>query len=65
MFILWGADARKKVKFIDTEQHRVIEQAHPSPRSAYKGFFGSKPFSRANEFLRQSGLGTIDWARTN
>ena len=61
MFILWGTDARKKAKLIDTEQHRVIEQVHPSPRSAYKGFLGSKPFSQVNEFLRQSGRGTIDW----
>ena len=65
VFILWGAHARKKVKLIDTEKHRVIEQVHPSSRSAYKGFFGSKPFSQANEFLRQSGRGTIDWARTS
>lgn len=65
VFILWGTDARKKAKVIDTEQHRVIEQVHPSPRSAYKGFFGSKPFSQVNEFLRQSGRGTIDWAWTS
>ena len=65
VFILWGTDARKKAKLIDTEQHRVIEQVHPSPRSAYKGFFGSKPFSQVDEFLRQSGRGTIDWAWTS
>lgn len=64
VFILWGADASKKAKLIDTTRHFVIEQAHPSPRSAYKGFVGSKPFSRANELLRESGRGTIDWART-
>lgn len=63
VFILWGGEARKKAKLIDAERHRVIEQVHPSPRSAYKGFFGSKPFSQANEFLRESVRG-IDWART-
>jgi uracil-DNA glycosylase len=64
VFILWGADARKKAKLIDTDRHLVIEQVHPSQLSARKGFFGSKPFSQANEFLRQSGRGTVDWART-
>lgn len=65
VFILWGADARKKAKLIDTNRHRVIEQVHPSPLSSYKGFFGSKPFSQANEFLRESGRGTIDWERSS
>lgn len=64
VFMLWGADARKKAKLIDTERHRVIEQVHPSPLSAYKGFFGSRPFSQANDFLRESGRGTIDWTQT-
>lgn len=65
VFILWGKDARKKAKLIDHERHVVIESVHPSPLSAYKGFFGSKPFSRANDHLRRAGRGTIDWARTS
>lgn len=64
VFILWGADARKKAKLIDTERHLVIEEVHPSQLSARKGFFGSKPFSQANEFLGRSARGTVDWART-
>lgn len=63
-FILWGADARKKAALIDTERHLVIEEVHPSQMSAHKGFFGSKPFSQANVFLRDSGRGMVDWART-
>lgn len=64
VFILWGAEARKKAKLINTNRHLVVQQVHPSPLSAYKGFFDSKPFSQANDFLRESGRGTIDWART-
>lgn len=64
VFILWGTDARKKAKLIDTERHLVIQEVHPSQLSARKGFFGSKPFSQANEFLRLSGRGTIDWEQT-
>lgn len=62
VFILWGAYARKKAKFTDKlKQSVVIESAHPSPLSA-KGFFGSKPFSRANAALRSWGLPEIDWS---
>jgi len=62
VFILWGADARKKAPLIDGERHLVIESAHPSPLSARVGFFGSKPFSRANAFLAEHGLEPIDWS---
>jgi uracil-DNA glycosylase len=61
VFILWGAHARKKKALIDTSRHTVIESAHPSPLSAYNGFFGSKPFSRANDALVAAGLPPIDW----
>lgn len=63
-FILWGADARKKAKLIDATRHCIIEQVHPSPRSSNRGFEGSRPFSRANDYLRKAGRGTIDWAQT-
>ena len=61
VFILWGAAARKKKSFIDTSRHVIIESAHPSPLSAHNGFFGSKPFSRANEALVAAGREPIDW----
>ncbi|CAM3724546.1 uracil-DNA glycosylase [Cohnella lubricantis] len=60
-FILWGRNAQEKAAFIDRERHLVIESAHPSPLSARNGFFGSKPFSRANAFLKANGLAEIDW----
>ena len=62
VFMLWGGPAQKKKKLIDTSRHTVIESAHPSPLSAHRGFLGSKPFSKANEALSQSGRGTIDWS---
>lgn len=61
VFILWGGYARKKKALITNSYHQVIESAHPSPLSAYRGFFGSKPFSRANAYLEEAGLGKIDW----
>ena len=61
VFILWGANARSKKAFIDTKKHHVIESAHPSPLSAYNGFFGSKPFSRTNAYLVSDGEKPIDW----
>ena len=61
VFILWGSYAQRKGAFIDRSRHCVIESAHPSPLSAYRGFFGSKPFSRANEYLKANGIGTIEW----
>ena len=61
VFILWGSYAQRKGAFIDRSRHCVIESAHPSPLSAYRGFFGSKPFSRANEYLKANGIGSIEW----
>ena len=61
VFILWGGNARSKKPLIDTKKHFIIESAHPSPLSAYNGFFGSKPFSRTNDYLQSKGLAPIDW----
>ncbi|HHD81676.1 MAG TPA: uracil-DNA glycosylase [Campylobacterales bacterium] len=61
VFILWGAYAQKKGNAIDTKKHKIIKSAHPSPLSAYRGFFGNKPFSRTNSFLEQHGKSKIDW----
>ena len=61
VFILWGRDARNKKKLIDTKKHLVLESAHPSPLSAYNGFFGSKPFSKCNEYLEEHEKAPIIW----
>ena len=63
VFILWGANARAKKALIQNPIHRagIIESAHPSPLSAFNGFFGSRPFSRANAFLESTGQSPIDW----
>lgn len=61
VFILWGANARKKKPLVDTSRHVIIESAHPSPLSAHNGFFGSRPFSRANEALVAAGRQPVDW----
>ena len=61
VFILWGRDARNKKPLIDSSKHLVLESAHPSPLSAYAGFFGSKPFSKCNNFLKQNNLEPIQW----
>ena len=62
VFLLWGAHARKKKKLITQPHHVVIEGVHPSPLSAYRGFFGSKPFSRVNTALEHCGHRPINWA---
>lgn len=62
VFILWGNYARQKGAHIDRSKHHVIESAHPSPFSAASGFFGSKPFSKANEYLVAKGETPIDWS---
>jgi uracil-DNA glycosylase len=62
VFILWGNSARKKKELIDTTRHVIIESVHPSPLSAHRGFFGSKPFSRTNAALVEAGLEPIDWS---
>jgi uracil-DNA glycosylase len=65
VFILWGSHARKKASRVPAlgraAQHLVLTSAHPSPLSAHNGFFGSRPFSKANAFLESAGRGTIDW----
>lgn len=61
VFILWGSHAQKKGAFIDRNRHLVITSPHPSPLSAYRGFFGSKPFSRTNKYLQEHGKSMIDW----
>ncbi|MEI6238042.1 MAG: uracil-DNA glycosylase [bacterium] len=61
VFILWGNYAKKKGAVIDRLKHFVLEAKHPSPFSAYNGFFGSKHFSKANEYLKKNGLREIDW----
>ncbi|MDE1460459.1 uracil-DNA glycosylase [Spartinivicinus poritis] len=61
VFILWGSYAQRKGSFIDTEKHMVIKSVHPSPLSAHRGFFGSRPFSKTNTYLQQQGLSPIDW----
>ena len=61
VFILWGRPAQRKQSMITNPDHLVITSPHPSPLSAYRGFFGSRPFSKANEFLAKHGMAPIDW----
>jgi uracil-DNA glycosylase len=61
VFVLWGKPAQEKKRWIDASRHAVIESVHPSPLSAYRGFFGSRPFSRANEALVGFGVEPIRW----
>lgn len=61
VFILWGSHAQKKGAFIDRSRHLVLSAPHPSPLSAYRGFFGSRPFSQTNAYLQQHGKAAIDW----
>lgn len=61
VFLLWGNHARSKSVLVDGSRHLILESAHPSPLSARRGFFGSRPFSRANEFLEAEGLEPIKW----
>lgn len=62
VFVLWGSYAQKKGAFIDTKKHLVIKNVHPSPLSAHRGFFGSKPFSQINRYLESKGKKPIDWS---
>ena len=62
VFILWGANARAKTALITNPIHKVLTCAHPSPLSAYNGFFGCRHFSKCNEFLKQNGIKEIDWS---
>jgi uracil-DNA glycosylase len=61
VFMLWGNYAQKKAGFVDAHKHCILKSAHPSPLSAYNGFFGSRPFSRANAFLIAQGKQAVDW----
>lgn len=65
VFMLWGGNARAKRALITNRHHLVLECAHPSPLSAYNGFFGCGHFKRANEFLTANGLAPIDWSKTS
>lgn len=65
VFILWGKPAQMKRKMLTNPNHLILEGPHPSPLSAYRGFFGSKPFSKTNEFLEQHGVKPIDWQIEN
>jgi uracil-DNA glycosylase len=65
VFVLWGAPAQKKLALIDTQRHIIVKAAHPSPLSASKGFFGSRPFSAINRALAQLGQPAIDWQLPN
>lgn len=61
VFILWGAYAQKKSDLIDCNKHLIIKSVHPSPLSARRGFFGSKPFSKTNDYLKSKGIEPINW----
>lgn len=61
VFLLWGRPAQSKSQMLDNPRHLVLKAPHPSPLSAYQGFFGSRPFSRTNRFLKEAGLCPIDW----
>ena len=65
VFILWGKPAQSKKVYLDPAKHLIIESPHPSPLSAYRGFFGSRPFSRTNDYLVSHGLTPIDWQIEN
>lgn len=62
VYLLWGANAREKARLITNPAHLILTAAHPSPLSAYNGFFGCKHFSKANEFLKKNGIEEIDWS---
>ncbi len=65
VFILWGSPARKKKAMLDNPKHMILEAPHPSPLSSYRGFFGSRPFSKTNTFLAENGVPPIDWQIEN
>lgn len=65
VFILWGAPAQRKKAMLNNPKHLILEAPHPSPLSAYRGFFGSRPFSKTNDFLTANGLSPIDWQIEN
>lgn len=61
VFILWGSPAQKKAHSVSAKKHHIIKSVHPSPLSSYRGFFGSKPFSKANDFLESKSIKAIKW----
>ena len=65
VFILWGSAAQQKKRMLNNTRHLIIQSPHPSPLSAYRGFFGSRPFSKTNRFLEAGGLAPIDWQIEN
>ncbi|KON66822.1 uracil-DNA glycosylase [Peribacillus butanolivorans] len=65
VFILWGRPAQTKIPLIDESRHKIITSVHPSPLSATRGFFGSKPFSKTNQLLKEMGESPIDWKISN
>ncbi|MDD7463902.1 MAG: uracil-DNA glycosylase [Anaerococcus sp.] len=65
VFILWGRYAQSKTRFISNKNHLILKSPHPSPLSAYRGFFGSKPFSKTNNFLKNNNMEEIDWQIEN
>ena len=65
VFILWGRPAQQKKAMLNNPHHLILEAPHPSPLSAYRGFFGSKPFSQTNRFLEEHGVAPIDWQIEN
>ena len=65
VFILWGKPAQMKKQMLNNPKHLILEAPHPSPLSSYRGFFGSKPFSKTNAFLKQNGIKEIDWQIEN
>lgn len=65
VFILWGRPAQQKERMLDNPKHLILKAPHPSPLSAYNGFFGSKPFSQTNAFLEKHGISPIDWQIEN
>jgi uracil-DNA glycosylase len=61
VFILWGSPAQMKAKHVDPGKHLLIKSVHPSPLSSYRGFFGSKPFTKTNDYLRECGIKEVNW----
>ncbi len=64
VFILWGSPAQRKASKVDDKKHLILKSVHPSPLSVYRGFYGSKPFSKTNQYLRQHHIREIDWRLT-
>ena len=61
VFILWGSPAQKKASKVDTNKHYILKSVHPSPLSAYRGFYGTKHFSKTNKYLKKIGADPISW----